>query len=424
MDIKIKTSKAGTGKLTLSNIVIADLDEGSYKESNLGSKSASFTVKSTTKKSTTSKTRTSTTVSTSSITTSSSSVTTIDPNFTSTARSTGVVGPNGTIATEAEARLTSVTVGNYDVKYDHGIYMVTVSPQDESVEVNATGPEGSTVSGIGTRALAVGTNLVQINLLMPNGQTYAFPLYIVRPDPNKQVDTRLKSLKVVGYDIKFNADVKEYTVTVPMNVKEVYIEYETYDNDVIVTGGGTFFLDSSNTAYIKSSYGTISVTDYTIKFKKSYLSVILIVIIVLLLGAIGGMLFYYFNEKKKASNDATNAKNKVAANANRAELAKGPHASFNGQSVVGTGRKTVLPTQVAPAPQPMQQPVMPSQPVNPAPAPAPTVASTQIASVSPPTGQQVKVIKRIVRQPGPAPMNNQTPQPGPQINPNGGPNPQ
>lgn len=411
--LKVKASNKTKVTVTLSNIEVGDNVTGDMIK--VGNKTGTINIKTTTKKSTTSMKPTTST-----------SRSTINPNFTTPSTSSST-STTTRAQINTQYTLTSVRVGEFNVEYNYGIYTVSVTPETSTVNVEATGPEGSRVIGTGTKTLNVGNNLVELTLIMPTGETSVFPLYILRPDPNKQVETKLRNLKVVGYDIKFNPDQKEYTVTVPFGCKEIYIDYETYDKDVVVAGAGTISLNSgTNTFYIKSAYGTIASTEYSIKVKKNYLTIVLIVIIVLLCGGIGGMLFYYFNEKKKENTDANNAKNKAVADVNRAELAKEQQVSFNGQSALGTGRRTVAPTvipktdgvtpvapqdplgtpTVNPTPNPVQNGIAPQPVVNNNPQ---VVASTQIASVTPPTAPQVKVIKKILTSNTPNVMNTQNP---------------
>ncbi len=370
---------------------------------------------------------------------------------------------------EPDVRLSSISVGGFPVKYEYGFYMVTVNPETESVEVMAEGPDHTSVTGVGEKTLQVGKNTIELSVNTIDSGTIIFPLYIMRPDPNKQVNTGLRSLRVVGYEFEFDENTKEYTITVPFDCNEVYIEYETFDNDVTVDGAGAVGLpENTNEFVINVSYGNVATNEYKITIKKSYLSAILIAVIVVLVIVVIVVLVYYFNEKKMNELMIKSAKNKAIADANRAG---NPNDSqtFGGKSIIKPvgnvmptpvqSSKDPAPNQGLPAnpvvasgtqpiaqPQPIQQiqpvvqqtaaqmqPVVQSQsavpmqpgvqqtaaqmqpviqpqamenpviqavaPVAPVNNEAPAVASTQIASVTPPTAPQVKVIKKIIMPP-------------------------
>ena len=58
----------------------------------------------------------------------------------------------------------------------------------------------------------------------------------------------LDDLKVVGADLKFLKENEHYTVDVPSNMKEIYIEATPSSSSSVVTGAGVIKLDKKNTS--------------------------------------------------------------------------------------------------------------------------------------------------------------------------------
>ena len=65
----------------------------------------------------------------------------------------------------------------------------------------------------------------------------------------------LKSLKVVGYDIKFNPVILEYDVDVGDNVTDLYISANKFSNDVKVTNTGVVNIIDKDKVELEVTYG-------------------------------------------------------------------------------------------------------------------------------------------------------------------------
>lgn len=272
--------------------------------------------------------------------------------------------------------LTSVRVDDFNVSYEGGVYYATVKPETEKVTISATAGGGITIVGTGQRNLAVGENAVDLVLRNQGGQTATFQLIITRPQGTVISDTKLTSLKVVGYDFAFSPDTKEYTVSVPSSLNEVYVDAKSYSDDVIITGAGSQVLKKgTNEILIRVSYGELGATEYKITIKRSYMSVFMWIIIGTLGAALVAMGIYANINRKAAVSKAVAEKNKILAQNNRAELNSAPQVQLNGESVVGTGKKAVAPTPVQTVVSTPTPPVTPAAPVTPV---APTAGSTPV----------------------------------------------
>lgn len=387
----VKTPTAGKVTVSVTAINGGDNDTGNMIP--CSNKTATITVKEKTTKATTTK---------------NTNAITQRPPTTSTTRSTMAI---------ADMVLTSVQVDDFNVSFENGVYYATVKPNTEKVTINATAAPGITVIGSGQRNLAFGQNAVDLVLRDQGGQTVTFQLIITRPEGVEISDTKLTSLKIPGYEFAFSPDTKEYTVTVPSSLSELYVMAQSYSDDVIITGDGLQALKKGkNEIFIRVSYGELASTEYKITIKRSYMSVIMWIIIGFLGTGLVAMGIYANINRKAAVSKAVAEKNKQIAQNNRAQIAStAPQVQLNGESVVGTGKKAVAPTPVktvaVSTPAAGAQATNPVTPVAQAPsAPAPTVVQAKPTVVATPTQvptnnpqmintappAQVKVVKTTV----------------------------
>ena len=242
--------------------------------------------------------------------------------------------------------LTGITVDEYEVKEENGVYTVTVDGTREYVEIKATAPEGVSIAGTGKRNLAYGRNNVSLVLRDEFGGTATVSVIITRPD-GSDANTLLKTLDVVNYDLKFDPNTMEYTVTVPYNIKEVYVYAVAQSPDTIVTGDGIATLNDQETnVYVKVAYGDQASSTYKVTIKKSYMSLVPMILLGIgLFGALGGMI-YFALALKKSNQVIVNNEVAVKAEEERNEEAAGPQMSLNGASTTGVGARIVEPTVV------------------------------------------------------------------------------
>ena len=334
--LTLKGTKVGKASVVLSGIGASDADFNEI--GGISNAASSFYVNKVTTTTTTTKTtkKTTTTIRKNDRTT----ITTTQFTTTSTTTTTTTLIP---------LRLSSVIVDGFDVSYQDGKYYVTVEPETEEVTVNATAASGIQIIGTGKRSLVEGKNVVDLILRDAANRTQTIQVVITRPEGSGVYDTKLTSLKVVDYELQFDPNTYEYTVTVPYNTKEVYVIAKAINDDVIITGDGlkTISKDNNNKVYVKVSYGNLASTEYTITFKKSYTMLILWITIGGLSIGLIGFAIYAHSSKKKAVAAVEAEKNKILATNNRAEsISANAETLVNGQKVAGVARRTVIPTPV------------------------------------------------------------------------------
>ena len=105
----------------------------------------------------------------------------------------------------------------------------------------------------------------------------------------------LEDLKVVGADIKFLKENEHYTVEVPSNMEEIYIEATPSSESSVVTGAGVVKLDKKTTSVtINVENAFFGDKTYTINIRKKSINTLYVVIIFLL---VIGFIAYFIYSK-------------------------------------------------------------------------------------------------------------------------------
>ena len=289
--------------------------------------------------------------------------------------------------------LESLTVGEFEVKEENGIYYVTTDINTDSVEINATAPEGVEISGLGKRNLNFGKNTINLTLSLPDGQGRVIQVIITRPDASDK-NTLLKELEVINYKLDFDPMTMEYTVTVPYNVKDVFIYAVAQSEDTSVKGDGKFTLGGSETnAFVTVSYGDVASSTYTIHIKKSYIGLLPIILLTIgLIGTTGG-LFYLSNKLKETKESMNNRIVAERADYERSIEDQGPQLSINGESATGIGARVVKPQAV----QPQNIKVVQARPTTTVGIVPPTPEEVNGVNLQSNPNPQVKVVKKVIR---------------------------
>lgn len=108
----------------------------------------------------------------------------------------------------------------------------------------------------------------------------------------------LEDLKVVGADLKFLKENEHYTVEVPSNMDEIYIEATPSSESSKVTGTGVIKLDKKVTSVtINVENAFFGNKTYTVNIRKKSINTLYIVIIALL---VIGFIAYFIYSKKSS----------------------------------------------------------------------------------------------------------------------------
>ena len=309
-----------------------------------------------------------------------------------------------TTTTQAPVSLTftELKVEGFDVKEENGSYYVTVNKDTKTINIIARVRDGVKLTGeTGERGLNDGKNTINYVLTdEATNRTQNYQLIITKPTADT-VDTRLKSLKIVNYDLKFDPDTLEYTVTVPMDTKEVYILTEANTSGVSVKGDGLVTLANGETiATITANFGEGNTTVYTIHIKKSMTQLFMWIVVATSIIIVIAVIIYFNLKEQGKIKEGITSKLFKKAQSNRVAKTKDVNAGvkIGGNAVVGFGSQVVAPTQVE---TPVEAPVEPK--VEEAPTPVAVVDTTPIQEAPQPvktivTGQpaEVKVVTKTV----------------------------
>lgn len=134
--------------------------------------------------------------------------------------------------------LSSLTIANASIKFNKttGSYTVTVENKVTSITINAAAEDSkSSVKGTGSYNLKVYSNKYEIVVTAENGSTRKYTVTIIRKDEKGNsaalsTNNYLSSLSVTGYEIEFNKDTLEYSLTVEANVDKIDIKTTLADS--------------------------------------------------------------------------------------------------------------------------------------------------------------------------------------------------
>lgn len=336
--LTMSANNIGRGTINLSNVIYYN---DNFDQINLGSASGSFTI--------------------SKVTNAAPIVTNPSKKTTTRVRGTKPMTTKAPVTTQVvttnpldvvELKLDSVSVEDYEVTTSGGIYYATVDANTKEVLVSATAHESLTIIGAGKRTLVDGRNSVELIVRNYKGDSQTYQIIITKPNAVQTFDTKLTKLKIANYAINFSPDILEYTITVPYNTNEIYVEAEGQSPDVVIQGAGMINLSGKTTdVIVNSTYGDLQPTTYIIHIKKSYGLLIMWIVIGTLGLGLGASLIYANINRKAAVSKAVAEKNREIAIGNRQVQMSSANAnvSLGGANVEGTGVKTVVPTRVVQA---------------------------------------------------------------------------
>lgn len=117
-------------------------------------------------------------------------------------------------------------------------YTITVDNSVSSVDIIAVAEDsGTTIKGIGSKTLSVGSNSFTVESISANGTTRNYIINITR---SKNNNTYLSSLSIDGQTLvpDFNKDTVSYSLSVDASVEEINIKAKAEEETSKVTGTG------------------------------------------------------------------------------------------------------------------------------------------------------------------------------------------
>ncbi|GHT20678.1 hypothetical protein AGMMS4957_08270 [Bacteroidia bacterium] len=152
-----------------------------------------------------------------------------------------------TVVSSSDATLSSLAVTGYSISpaFDANttVYTLTVPNGVNSVTIEATTTDSKSVTGTGSKFIAVGENPFTITVTAEDGATTKeYLLIVTRQEANAALSSNasLSTLSVEGYAISpmFDVDILGYTLTVPNAVSSITINATKADSKASVAGVG------------------------------------------------------------------------------------------------------------------------------------------------------------------------------------------
>ncbi|MBR1416802.1 MAG: cadherin-like beta sandwich domain-containing protein [Bacilli bacterium] len=185
-------------------------------------------------------------------------------------------------AKSSDATLSSLTVskGSLSPAFSSNVttYTVNVDNDVDSIDVAATVNDSkATVSGTGTKSLAVGDNSISVIVTAEDGTQKTYSIKVTRaqkadPGEPEPEDATLSSITVSKGSLspEFDKDTTTYTVNVDNDVDSIDINATASDSNATVSGTGTKSLSEGDNTYditVTAKDGTKKI--YTIKVVRS-----------------------------------------------------------------------------------------------------------------------------------------------------------
>lgn len=189
--------------------------------------------------------------------------------------------------------------------------------------------------------------------------------------------TKLTYLKVVNYGFEFDPDTLEYEITIPYDLKELYV-VATGSEGATITGAGEIELDKEKDSIVVTvNYPGLQPTIYRINISKNNKMLIMIIICVLLsIGLVGTTIYAiinrdaYLGKVKKEKNrlnilpkqEEKPTVHKEVVTPTPVQPVAVPQQIKVVKSVASTTEPSVIKKQVVISTQPQVAPVQPVQP--------------------------------------------------------------
>ena len=198
-------------------------------------------------------------------------------------------------ATQSEALLKNITLSSGLIAFEPRVfdYNVTVDNSVTNILVTVEQENSTDIVTInGGSDLQVGANEITIEVSSAdNSVKNVYTLYVIRKDVEETISSNslLKDLVITGHDIKFDAKVTEYEITLDEDETELEIEVTAASDRAIVSIEGNEQLTTGSEVKIRVTAESGDYTDYYIKitgYRKGsniFVTIIIIIIIVLIL---------------------------------------------------------------------------------------------------------------------------------------------
>ncbi|MGM9876931.1 MAG: cadherin-like beta sandwich domain-containing protein [Bacilli bacterium] len=161
--------------------------------------------------------------------------------------------------------LSNLSVSGATFNFNANTFTYNFNVDAESTTINATKLDSNSVvtGDIGNKNLSYGLNTFKITVAAENGTTKTYTLNVTRPD-NRSSEKDLLAFQFIGYDIKFNKEKTDYTLSVENNITSLAIcaEGVKKDNLLCINRDAVKYSDKANMV------GVFNDVDFTNSFNE------------------------------------------------------------------------------------------------------------------------------------------------------------
>lgn len=218
--------------------------------------------------------------------------------------------------------LSEIKLSNGNINFDRNKtdYSISVGYDVNEIEVDVkTDDSKSTYEILGNKNFKVGENTITIKVKAEDESVREYKIIVIRKEENQKLssNSKLSSLKIDNYDIRFSSNVYEYN----LKIKKEYsldISYTTEDSNSKVYIVGNKELEDGSVINVLVTAEDGSESLYIINIEKgNNIGIVVVIIIVIIL--IGIVLFILF--KKKKNDDGNNNQDNNIGNNDNNEVA-------------------------------------------------------------------------------------------------------
>lgn len=157
--------------------------------------------------------------------------------------------------------LSNLSVSGATFNFSANTFTYNFTVDAESTTINATKLDANSVvtGDIGTKNLSYGLNTFKITVTAENGEKKTYTLNINRPD-NRSSEKDLLAFEFIGYDIKFNKEKTDYTLSVENNITLLASCSENFEKDNLLCVNNDI-IEYSDNADVKVMFNGVELTN-------------------------------------------------------------------------------------------------------------------------------------------------------------------
>ena len=207
-----------------------------------------------------------------------------------------------------------INFGTFSIK--NTSYEVTVLNEVKNIVVNAEADEGVEIVIAGNENLIEGKNPITIKLIKDDKETiYTIDVNRLKVGETLDKNHYLSKLEIGGYEINFNKNVLNYTVTIDNNIDELILNYEQENLKDSVTETGNSNLKNGSIIRIKLTGEEGESTEYTINIikneKDNTIIIIISSVIIFIILVLTVIVFVKANKKGTPPSNTNSKKDKT-----------------------------------------------------------------------------------------------------------------